>query len=295
MAIVVAFTVCSIAFIALGDAPNWLASILGPGLLIAAVGALDDRFGLPPSIRLIVHFATAAWALWAVNGLAPIEFGDSVVDLGLLGNVLAVVGLVWSLNLFNFMDGIDGIASVETITVCLAGACLSYLKSGLVDWIPPMLLTAAAAGFLVRNFPPARIFMGDAGSCFLGFAIGLFCIISGHQHSSFLWMWLILLGGFVTDATVTLIRRAIRRERIWGAHRSHAYQHAAIVLRSHRTVTLGVGLINILWLFPIAAAVVFEKIPGTLGSLMAYVPLVVLAIYLNAGGAETSRKHSDAS
>jgi Fuc2NAc and GlcNAc transferase len=137
--------------------------------------------------------------------------------------------------------------------------------------------------------------MGDAGSCFLGLVIGLFCIVSGHQHSSLLWMWLILLGGFVTDATVTLARRAIRRERIWGAHRTHAYQHAAIVLRSHRSVTLGVGLINILWLFPIAAAVAFEKIPGTLGSLMAYVPLVVLAIYLNAGGAERSRKHLDPS
>lgn len=152
-------------------------------------------------------------------------------------------------------------------------------------WLP-LLLAATVAGFLCWNFPPARIFMGDAGSGFLGMVLGLLALLAGWVNPLLFWGWLILLGVFVVDATFTLVRRLLRGDKVYQAHRSHAYQYATRHHGSHRTVTLAVAAINLGWLLPVAMVVVVFQLDGALGTLVAYVPLIVLALIYKAGEKE---------
>lgn len=153
-------------------------------------------------------------------------------------------------------------------------------------WGAPMLLLAAVAGFLCWNFPPARIFMGDAGSGFLGLMLGLLSIQAAWINPDFFWAWLILLGVFVVDATLTLLRRLARRQKLYEAHRSHAYQYASRKYGGHRSVTIAVGVINLLWLLPLAMLVGLGYVDGSFGLLVAYAPLISLAFHFKAGAAE---------
>jgi len=194
--------------------------------------------------------------------------------------------LVWLLNLYNFMDGIDGIASIEAICICLGGSLLYWLTGHAQEAVLPMLLAATVAGFLVWNFPPARIFMGDAGSGFLGIVLGLLALMAGWINPLLFWGWLILLGVFVVDATFTLARRLLRGDKVYQAHRSHAYQYASRRYAGHRPVSLAVAAINLGWLLPVASAVVLLKLDGALGTMVAYAPLVVLALIYQAGKKE---------
>ena len=148
------------------------------------------------------------------------------------------------------------------------------------------LATAATLGFLFWNFPSAKIFMGDAGSGFLGILLGTLSLMAGLEAPALFWSWVILLGVFVVDATVTLFRRLARQQRLHEAHRSHAYQVAARRFGAHRPVSIAVGLINLFWLLPIAWMVAAGTISGVVGVLIAYAPLVGLAFYLKAGAAE---------
>jgi Fuc2NAc and GlcNAc transferase len=141
-------------------------------------------------------------------------------------------------------------------------------------------------GFLFWNFPPAKIFMGDAGSGFLGMAIGVISLQAAWASPDLFWAWLILLGVFIVDATVTLLRRLLRGEKIYEAHRSHAYQFASRRYGRHLPVTLAVAAINLFWLFPLAASVVLWSIDGVLALTVAYIPLLLLASKFNAGGLE---------
>lgn len=257
--------------------------LFGAGALTAVLGFLDDHGHIAARWRLLGHFAASAWALFWLGGLPPLTVFGIELQLGWLGHILALLYLVWLLNLYNFMDGIDGIASVEAITTCL-GACLLYVFVGAPGLVaPPLVLAAAVAGFLVWNFPPARIFMGDAGSGFLGVVLGVLSLQAAWVSSSLFHAWLILLGVFVVDATVTLIRRLLRGDKVYEAHRSHAYQYASRHYGRHLPVTLAVLAINVLWLLPIAALVGDGYLDGTLGVLIAWGPLVVLAMRFNAG------------
>jgi Fuc2NAc and GlcNAc transferase len=147
----------------------------------------------------------------------------------------------------------------------------------------PLLLAASVAGFLFWNFPPARIFMGDAGSNFLGFILGVLSIQAATVNKAYFWSWLILMGVFIVDATWTLIRRVFQGAQIFQAHRSHAYQQATTRCGKHMPVTLGVLAINLIWLFPWAILVGCEYMDGFTGLLIAYIPLLVMAIQFKAG------------
>ncbi|VVO02156.1 putative undecaprenyl-phosphate N-acetylglucosaminyl 1-phosphate transferase [Pseudomonas fluorescens] len=260
--------------------------ILGAGLLVAIIGFADDHGHIAARWRLLGHFMAAAWVLFGLHGLGQIQVFGAPVDLGWLGNVLAAFYLVWMLNLYNFMDGIDGIASAQAIFVSVAGSAIAWLTGHFSLVAMPLILAAAVAGFFVWNFPPARIFMGDAGSGFLGLILGVLSLEAGRQAPELLWSWLILLGVFIVDATVTLFRRLSRREKIYQAHCSHAYQYAARHYLSHKTVTLAVSAINLLWLLPLALIVGVGLLDGIVGCVLAYAPLVALAIRFNAGGSE---------
>lgn len=152
--------------------------------------------------------------------------------------------------------------------------------------IVPLSLAAAVGGFLFWNFPSARIFMGDAGSGFLGIILGALSLRAGWVDPTLFWGWLILLGVFIVDATWTLLRRLIRGDKVYEAHRSHAYQYASRAFGRHLPITMSVGGINLLWLLPWACAVVLGKVDGVLGLAISYAPIVALAIRFNAGKRE---------
>lgn len=262
--------------------------LLGAGAWVAIVGFLDDHGHIAARWRLLAHFIGAGWLLAWLPELPALAIFGTVFDLGLIGYVLAALMLVWLLNLYNFMDGIDGIASVEAITVCVGGALLYALIGIPMLATAPLLLAAAVAGFLVWNFPPARIFMGDAGSGFLGIILGGLCLQAAWVAPQLLWAWLILLGVFVLDATFTLAQRLIRGDKVYEAHRSHAYQYASREYGAHLPVTLAVLAINVLWLLPWACVVALGYIDGLLALLIAYLPLAVLAVRFRAGQLETA-------
>jgi Fuc2NAc and GlcNAc transferase len=285
IAVVFAFLAATLALWASKRiSPAFAIALTGAGSLVALVGFLDDHEHIAARWRLLAHFVAAAWALAWLGGLPPIAVGASVFYLGAAGDVVAVFALVWLLNLYNFMDGIDGIASIEAITVCI-GAIVLYVatQAPRSEICAPALLASATLGFLLWNFPPAKIFMGDAGSGFLGLMLGILAVRSAALSPAYLWSWIILLGCFVADATVTLVRRIGRREKLYEAHRNHAYQHAARRFRSHRPVALAVGTINLVWLLPVALLVGSGRLGGFFGVLIAYVPLIGIAIILRAG------------
>lgn len=265
-------------------------ALLGTGACVAVLGFLDDHGHIPVRWRLIGHFTGAIWALFWLGGLPPLTLFGFSLDLSWLGHLLAVVYLVWLLNLYNFMDGIDGLASIEAICVSLGGGLL-YVLSGearSAEVFLPLVLAAAVLGFLVWNFPPARIFMGDAGSGFLGITLGILSIQAAWVSSQLLWAWLILLGVFVVDATFTLFRRLLRGDKVYEAHRSHAYQYASRQYAGHLPVTMTVLLINLFWLLPMALWVGLEGIDGALGLVIAYTPLITLAVKYHAGERESA-------
>lgn len=252
----------------------------GAGVLVAAIGFWDDHSNVPPGWRIVVHFIAAAWALYFIGGsLFYVEFSLSEWFF----NIFLLVSIVWVLNLYNFMDGIDMLAGAEAIFLGLSAA-LFFHMGGAHDLVfVALLLVASTAGFLVWNFPPARIFLGDIGSGFLGIIIGMLALAGIKGGIVDIWVWVILLGVFLVDATVTVGRRIGRGARCYSAHRSHAYQHAARIYGSHGKVTGVVTCINVFWLFPWAVAAWKWPTMGVLCALLAYIPLVWLAFRFNAG------------
>ena len=287
VAIVVTFLLAIVGVMLSGVGESrTLMALGGGGALIAIIGFMDDHGHIPARWRLLGHFIAATWMLVWMGGLPPLTFFGWQVDLGWLGGVLAAVYLVWLLNLYNFMDGIDGIASIEAITVCLGAASL-YSLAGLGGHaVLPLLLAAAVAGFLFWNFPPAKIFMGDAGSGFLGIVLGGLSLQAAWLAPELLWCWLILLGVFIVDATFTLGRRLLRGDKVYEAHRSHAYQFASRQFGRHLPVTLAVAVLNLCWLLPIAFCVARLGLDGAVGVVLAYIPLVLLAVRFRAGQME---------
>ncbi|MBR7520897.1 MraY family glycosyltransferase [Pseudomonas juntendi] len=287
LSFVVAFLLAALCMAIAGPiAPSVVVGVLGAGGLVAVIGFMDDHGHIAARWRLLGHFAAAAWGLAWLGGMPPISvFGFTLAPLW-LSSLFGALYLVWLLNLYNFMDGIDGLASVEAICVCVGASLLYWVTDHAHHAWLPLLLAATVAGFLCWNFPPARIFMGDAGSGFLGMVLGLLALLAGWVNPLLFWGWLILLGVFVVDATFTLVRRLLRGDKVYEAHRSHAYQYATRHHGSHRTVTLAVAAINLGWLLPVAMVVVVFQLDGALGTLVAYVPLIVLALIYKAGEKE---------
>lgn len=268
-----------------------LYAIVGGGLLIAIVGLWDDLGHVPASIRVFFHFLAALWVLYLFNGMPPLSLGYTIIYWHYWGWIIGILGLVWLINFYNFMDGIDGLAGSETIFVCLA-ACLLVALKGHSEHINIFLLLAACvAGFLIWNWSPAHIFMGDVGSGFLGYVFGVLLITTVNDNCLTPWHWLILLGCFWVDATLTLLLRVARGEPPYQAHRTHAFQHAVQKTQCHARVVLIVLVINSLWLLPIALSSVIypQKILGL--TIVAILPLIALCAYLKAGLSDEVTKY----
>lgn len=283
ISIVVAFLLAVLVFMQGGALSSTVASaLIGGGLAVATAGVLDDLFQVRAGLRLLVHFLAAGWALWRLNGMGPLDLGWFIWDWGWVGQIIGVVGLVWMINLYNYMDGINGLAGMEGVSVGGFGALL-LAGSGMPGLAQAALaLAGASAGFLVWNFPIAKVFMGDVGSGFLGFVFGVLAISSGKERPALLWCWLILLGVFVVDATVTQIRRWIGGARWHAPHRTSAYQHAAR-LWGHSKVTSTIAALNIAWLFPLAWGAYIWPTVAPLFGVAALAPLVYAAFRYGAG------------
>jgi Fuc2NAc and GlcNAc transferase len=258
-------------------------ALVGGGIAVAIVGFMDDRFAVRASVRLVVHLLAAAWAVYWLGGLTAFRLGDHTVVLGWTADVLAVLGIAWVLNLFNFMDGIDGIAASEAVFVACAGALLPAVGRAVID--AASVFAGACAGFLLWNWPPAKIFLGDVGSGYLGYVIAVLALAASRNNSAVMWAWLILGGIFFVDATVTLGRRLWRGARPYEAHRTHAYQRLARRWRSHAKVTIAVVAVNVGWLLPWAELASRRPDLAVAAVLLAFAPLTVLAVALGSGSA----------
>jgi len=254
------------------------AGLLGAGVAVALLGFIDDHGHIAARWRLIAHFIIAIWLVYWLGGVSQVYIFGFTVNLEWGGHLLAVVSIVWLLNLYNFMDGIDGIAGIEALSTTLVSSILFFLVFDRPEISVLMLLMfSSVLGFLFWNFPHAKIFMGDVGSSFIGLIIGGLALCTIALEPVMLWVWLILLGVFIVDSTVTLLRRLIRGDKVYQAHRSHAYQHAALKYGSHPIVSVSVLLINLFWLAPWATVVSLGLIEGGFGLLAAYMPLIWLS------------------
>ena len=252
--------------------------ILG-SFLIAILGLWDDFKNISAKIRISAHFiivSTLLFYLYNQLDIFSINFLDEKIII-----VLLVLYLVWFINFYNFMDGINGLASIQAITVLASAALLILIFYGDPFYIIPLSIAFAVIGFLPFNFPRARIFMGDSSACFLGLTIGLISLFSFNIDYKLFVCFLILMSIFITDATLTLFKRILRKDKFYEAHRSHVYQLAAIRYNSHTKISIFVGIFNILWLLPISFLVLSNVLSIVLAMLLSYLPLLLIFIFFS--------------
>ena len=203
--------------------PLWLGAFI-----LVGISFLDDIIGLPIIGRLLVHFVAAGGAA------ASLLLNDTGVGWVLL----AIVAIVWMTNLYNFMDGMDGLAGGMALFgfgfYALAGVLSGHLPFAFTNAV----IAAAAGAFLLFNFHPARIFMGDAGSTLLGFLAACLGLVGWQLGIWTLWFPGLVFSPFIVDATVTLTRRLLRGEKIWRPHREHYYQRLVLSGWGHRRTVL---------------------------------------------------------
>lgn len=265
--------------------PLWQGALSAPHVVLlagfAGLGALswvDDRRALSPAIRLVAQALAVALCLASLAPEARLLPAVPVVA----ERVVLGLAWLWFINLFNFMDGIDGLAGSETVAVAL-GYLLAVTMAGLDGplWRLALIVVASAAGYLAWNWHPARVFMGDAGSIPLGFLLGWLMLdlaLSGHWAAA-----VILPLTFAADATLTLAKRALRREKLWKAHREHFYQRAVLGGATPTGVVWRVGAANVV-LVALAMASIRYPVPA-----LAAAVIVVSVLLSHLQGLAASR------
>ena len=238
--------------------PNWF--YVTAATLIAAISWADDVMTLPSMVRLAVHFAAAVIVVFGTSGFSQVAVPFvGIVELGSVGIALSVIWIVWMTNAYNFMDGIDGIAGSQGI-VAGVGWCVYAIFSRHNDIaFYAAAVAASCAGFLIHNWSPARIFMGDVGSAFLGFtfaAVPLLIASKEPQRTALLpWLAAAFVWFFFFDTAVTFFKRLMAGEKVWTPHRSHIYQKMVIAGRSHSFVSKIYALFSSLIVFAAIAAI----------------------------------------
>lgn len=233
------------SFVLDADAPlMWIA---GAALLVATVSFGDDLLSVPAALRLSAHIVAAG--LLVAGGLDLRHPWLPGVESDLPEPLTSLVGVlfaVWMVNLYNFMDGMDGFAGGMAFIGFGSFAALGWLAGNDSFLLLNLIVAVAALGFLAFNFPPARIFMGDVGSSTLGLLAAAFALLGVHKQVFPFWVGMLVFSPFLTDATVTLARRALRGEKVWTAHKSHYYQRLVLLGWSHKKVTLSAYCLMIL-------------------------------------------------
>jgi len=252
--------------------------LVGLALALMLLGIADDVWSLPVSVRLAAYglsclVATLQLLPPPVAGQVAGQVADSALICGMLALATALA-MLWLVNLYNFMDGIDGIAASQCLLAAAAAALLS-LDGGAGDYpLFCLLLAASQLGFLVWNWPPARLFMGDAGSIPTGFLLAGLALLGSVEGRLAISCWLVLLAIFITDASWTLLWRIATRQPFTRAHRLHAYQRLSVHWGSHLRVDLLLGAIFCGWLLPLAWLTRSYPQYAVLLVILAYLPLL---------------------
>lgn len=217
--------------------PVW--PLASAGLVLSTVAYVDDRRSLAPGIRLLIHMMVALGLVASGLVFTAIDLPGYRIELGQwIGTVMAVAWIVWMTNLYNFMDGMDGYAGGMAVAGFGAFAVFGWIADDSLFTLVNAIIAAAALGFLVFNFPPARIFMGDTGSLALG-CFAASGVIWGSARGIFsTWIGVLVFSPFIVDATATLLRRLLQGARVWEAHRTHYYQRLVRLGWGHRRTVL---------------------------------------------------------
>lgn len=232
--------VVSVAAIYCNEAARYAPLLAGMGLLVA-ISWLDDRRDVSPLLRLCLHLAAATLGSLSLPDRAVL-FGGHVPFI--LDRAAMILGWGWFMNLYNFMDGIDGITGVETASLAIGAAVLLMLAGAMPPFLAVLCcaLLGCSVGFLRANWHPAKIFLGDVGSVPLGFLTGFLLLTIAAQGHLIAALCLPLY--YLADSGITITKRALRREKIWQAHRQHFYQRAALGLKRHDAVVLRIIAAN---------------------------------------------------
>jgi len=270
------FVVCILLLWLLGRLSENMFWVLGVGGFIAAFfGFLDDLINIRASRKLIVQVCLSVWVLFWFDGviLSNIAWIPNFIAIP-----LSILFLVWMINAYNFMDGIDGMAVSGAVFVSGSLGLAMLITNGSLELITVCFLLIISIGaFMAFNWPPASIFMGDAGSVFLGYVFGslIFATILNGEIS--IWTWLTVFGYFFADTTVTQIARIILVKKWYGAHRSHAYQNLARITGSHLKITMGVTVYHLAWVLPLTIWTVLQPEMALVAAFLSITPGVVLA------------------
>ena len=272
---------------------NSAAALFGGGLIVAGVGFWDDIKGyVHPKHRLFAHIVAGFFAMFLISGFPELYIGPYMLNLGFVGFFVGVFLIVGFVNIFNFMDGIDGISGSQVLFFSLGTLLLKNISplSSETAMLFLLALAGVSLGFLIWNWAPSKIFLGDVGSCFLGFIMMVSILIISNAESTLFWPLMILIGVYIVDTSYTLFKRIIDGQKWYEAHRTHAYQKAAIKYESHKKVVKAISLINLLWLLPLAVLALTIPAWGIFILMVAYFPLVVFSFKLRAGEKEGEKK-----
>lgn len=251
--------------------------LVGGGAVVAVVGWLDDTKGLSPAIRLATHLGAAVWALFWLGYFPSARFGSTSLVAGVIAAIISLLALTWSISAYNFMDGIDALAGSEAVWVGAIGGLFALLTGHRDVAFIALLIASASLGFLAWNLPPAKIFLGDVGSGFLGYSFAVLALFSEQSGSLPVIAWLVLLGVFAFDSTVTLCRRLARREKWYVTHRESAYQRAALHFGKHAPVTAIVIGVNVI--LALLCWIGLTR-PGMWGAVVTSALVILVSLYL---------------
>jgi len=255
---------------------NFALYIFGFGGLVATLfGFVDDIKDISARVKLIVQLFLSGWVVyWLYSSeLLLLNFIPLYVAAS-----LALFFMVWMINAYNFIDGIDGMAASTAVFVSLTLAVMLFVTEGPFEvMVVFVLISTAVCGFMFFNWPPATVFMGDAGSLFLGYMFGSLLLLTVLNGSISIWTWLTVFGYFFSDTTATQIMRVVLVKKWYLAHRSHAYQNLARITDSHFKVTTSVVVYNLLWVFPLTLWSTFQPAMGMVTAFLSIVPALIVA------------------
>ena len=218
---------------------NTFMFIISGLILVALISFVDDMHTISPVIRLIIHFLASFTLIKAGFTITSVDVAGYKINLPAgLGGLVTTLFIIWLINLYNFMDGIDGIAAGMAISGFTTFAVIAYIAGNIEYMAVCLVLASASLGFLIFNFPPAKIFMGDIGASSLGFLLAAMSLWAYKENIFPIVVSVIAFSPFIIDATVTIIIRIMKKERVWEAHNNHYYQRLVKSGLGHRDAVL---------------------------------------------------------
>ena len=253
LSIVIPVLLCIAVLFLTAQIDRNFALALGTGcFFVASIGWIDDHQHIPANWRALLYGIAAVLAVYFLNESDDFQSVFHQLPFAIVSSFLIVIWIVWMTNLYNFMDGTDALVAIQTICTSLLVGLLFWLQGQYGLATVCFVIAASSCGFLFWNWPPAKIFMGDVGSCSLGFCFGVLVVIGEIQGSVPFTVFFILLSIFICDTTLTLLMRVFANEKWYQAHKSHAYQRWVQMGASHKRLALSVLLINVIILWPMA-------------------------------------------